>query len=61
MPTNQVSGAVGYLVGSGAALTLSILVHSTHLRGAIRCVEFCDTDCSAVGTDFVGKIDAERV
>ena len=31
------------------------LVHSTHLRAAQGCVGFCDTDCSAIGTDFAAK------
>ena len=42
------------------------LIHSTHLRAAVRCVGFSDTDCSAIGTDFAAKchcskIGAERV
>ena len=66
MPANQVSGAVGYLVGSAAALALSIGPQAAPAGGCQVRREFSHTDCSAIGTDFAakcqgGKIGAERV
>ena len=37
------------------------LIHSTHLRAAVRCVGFSDTDCSAIGTDFANVKAAKSV
>ena len=59
MPANQVSGAVGYLVGSATALALSIGPQHAP-AGGCQVRGFSDTDCSAIGTDFAQNVMAAK-